>query len=55
MREEEEIITETRSNDSKTVLVDKTQKKKEKENRTEEFDNSLYKNQIEILKLKSYK
>ena len=55
MRAEEEVVTETRSNDSKAVIVDKTEKKKDKENRTKEFDNSLYKNQIEILKLKSYK
>lgn len=54
MRAEEEIVTETRSNDSKAVIVDKTEKNKE-EKRTEEFNNSLYKNQIEILKLKSYK
>ena len=55
MRAEEEVVTETRSNDSKAVIVDKTEKKKDKETRTKEFDNSLYKNQIEILKLKSYK
>lgn len=55
MRAEEEVVTETRSNDSKAIIVDKTEKKKDKENRTKEFDNSLYKNQIEILKLKSYK
>lgn len=54
MRAEEEIVAETRNNDSKAVIVDKTEKNKE-EKRTEEFDNSLYKNQIEILKLKSYK
>ena len=55
MRAEEEIVTETRSNDSKAVTVDKTEKNKEKEKRTNEFDNSFYKKQIEILKLKSYK
>ena len=55
MRADEEVVTETRSNDSKAVIVDKSEKEKVKEDRTEEFDNSLYKNQIEILKLKSYK
>ena len=55
MRSEEEIITETRSNDSKTVLVDKTEKKNEKENRTEEFDNSSYKEHQEFFELKHYK
>ena len=55
MRSEEEIITETRSNDSKTVLVDKTEKKNEKENRTEEFDNSSYKEHKEFFELKHYK
>ena len=55
MRADEEVVTETRSNDSKAVIVEKSEKEKVKEDRTEEFDNSLYKNQIEILKLKSYK
>ena len=55
MRADEEVVTETRSNDSKAVIVDKSEKEKVKEDRTEEFDNSLYKNQIGILKLESYK
>lgn len=55
MRAEEEIITETRSNDSKTVLVDKTEKKNDKENITEEFGNSSYKEHKEFFELKHYK
>ena len=55
MRAEDEVTTEIRSIDSKTVIVDKSEKKKDKENRTTEFNNSFYKKQIEILKLKSYK
>ena len=39
----------------KLLQLIKLKKNKEKEKRTNEFDNSFYKKQIEILKLKSYK
>lgn len=52
MRAEVEIVTETRELLAKSVIIDNSI---ESEQRTNEFDNSLLKNKLDYLKLKSYK
>lgn len=55
-REDKEVLAENRCNDFKAITVDNClEEKVEEEKRTEEIDNSMYLNEIEMLKLKSYK